>query len=225
MRIKFELDTESATDITQAQAMLEVLAGRYTSQAGEIVLPADFGVLSGAEAPAAMENPEGAPAVDSRGFPWDERIHTSSKATNADGTWRNRRGVDKDLVAEVEAELRGEPAAPPPPPPPPPPAAPAPMESGEVAAAPASSEIPNPPAPAAVESAGGTPAVPAPPTPAGAPTFPDLMAVVQQRQKPNGPHEPADITAAAVSLGVEGLVGFSKPENAHLIPLLIQAIS
>lgn len=43
---------------------------------------------------------------DSNGLPWDERIHASSKALNADGTWRTKRGVDKALVAQVEAELR-----------------------------------------------------------------------------------------------------------------------
>lgn len=44
--------------------------------------------------------------VDSRGYPWDERIHASTQAKNADGTWRNKRGVSKELVEEVEAEFR-----------------------------------------------------------------------------------------------------------------------
>lgn len=39
-------------------------------------------------------------------LPWDERIHASTKAKNADGTWRTKRGVDKAEVAKVEAELR-----------------------------------------------------------------------------------------------------------------------
>ena len=47
-----------------------------------------------------------APSVDSTGLPWDDRIHAKSKATNGDGTWRGRRGVDKATVAAVEAELR-----------------------------------------------------------------------------------------------------------------------
>lgn len=47
------------------------------------------------------------PETDSTGLVWDERIHSSSKALNADGTWRTKRGVDKALVAQVEAELRG----------------------------------------------------------------------------------------------------------------------
>ena len=31
------------------------------------------------------------PTADSNGTPWDERIHSTSKALNADGTWRLRR--------------------------------------------------------------------------------------------------------------------------------------
>lgn len=52
------------------------------------------------------EGPEGAPDRDAAGLPWDERIHASSKATVADGTWRKKRGVDDATVAAVEAELR-----------------------------------------------------------------------------------------------------------------------
>lgn len=83
------------------------------------------------------------PDFDGRGFPWDARIHSSSKALLAKPPhgWKPLRGVDKALVAQVEAELiqsgRTKPAEtqtgamPPPPvvlqaaPPPPPPAAPA----------------------------------------------------------------------------------------------------
>lgn len=43
--------------------------------------------------------------LDAKGRSWDERIHASSKAKNADGTWRAKRGVAAELVAEVEAEL------------------------------------------------------------------------------------------------------------------------
>ncbi|CAB0019922.1 unnamed protein product, partial [Nesidiocoris tenuis] len=31
------------------------------------------------------------PTTDSTGTPWDERIHSASKALNGDGTWRVRR--------------------------------------------------------------------------------------------------------------------------------------
>ena len=60
--------------------------------------------------------------VDKKGLPWDGRIHASSRAQNADGTWRMKRGVEDALVQQVEAELRqtmgiGQPAAVPVPPP------------------------------------------------------------------------------------------------------------
>lgn len=55
-------------------------------------------------------NPE--PSTDSTGTPWDERIHSASKALNADGTWRLRRKPkDMDeaewaaLIESVKAEL------------------------------------------------------------------------------------------------------------------------
>lgn len=53
------------------------------------------------------------PTTDSTGTPWDERIHSASKALNADGTWRLRRkpaameGDEWSLyVAYVQNELR-----------------------------------------------------------------------------------------------------------------------
>lgn len=47
------------------------------------------------------------PAYDGRGFPWDPRIHSGSKALLAKPPhgWKPLRGVDKALVAQVEAEL------------------------------------------------------------------------------------------------------------------------
>lgn len=60
---------------------------------------------------------------DTNGLPWDGRIHAGSKARLANGAWRYKRGVDKDVVEAVEAELKGLLSTPlnvaPPPPPPP----------------------------------------------------------------------------------------------------------
>lgn len=63
-------------------------------------------------APAIAAQPEQAPAdeppeFDASGLPWDGRIHSESRALVADGTWRKRRGVDAEIVKQVEAELRG----------------------------------------------------------------------------------------------------------------------
>ena len=79
------------------------------------------------------DEPAPAPAhtlgLDSAGFPWDPRIHSSNQKTVGDGTWRQKRGIDPAVKAAVEAELKPAGAAPPPPPPsavmppPPPPSA------------------------------------------------------------------------------------------------------
>lgn len=54
---------------------------------------------------AAIPNSE--IATDKAGLPWDRRIHSESKSINkTDGLWRTKRGVDPELIATVEAELR-----------------------------------------------------------------------------------------------------------------------
>lgn len=58
--------------------------------------------------PPAAATPVPAGAVDAKGLPWDERIHASSRAKIADGSWRVKRGVDPTKVTEVEAELRAQ---------------------------------------------------------------------------------------------------------------------
>lgn len=76
-----------------------------------------------APAPAGS-NTHDASDLDKNGFPWDERIHSSTKNRNQDGTWRYTRGGDPAVRAQVEAELRakgfGQPSADDTPPPPPP---------------------------------------------------------------------------------------------------------
>lgn len=54
------------------------------------------------------------PPLDSRGLPWDARIHASSRSQVADGSWRNRKcPADQtkeswdQYIAQVEAELKG----------------------------------------------------------------------------------------------------------------------
>lgn len=45
--------------------------------------------------------------LDAKGLPWDGRIHSSSRAINADGTWRYRKNVPDETKRDMEAELRG----------------------------------------------------------------------------------------------------------------------
>ena len=54
-------------------------------------------------------HPTGSPVisvdVDARGLPWDARIHSREKTKLTNGNWKNKRGVNADVVASVEAEL------------------------------------------------------------------------------------------------------------------------
>ena len=50
------------------------------------------------------------PTTDSTGTPWDERIHSTSKALNADGTWRLRRkpkDMDEEQWAAFVESVKG----------------------------------------------------------------------------------------------------------------------
>lgn len=58
-----------------------------------------------------LEEPLTTATIDNAGVPWDARIHSASKAMNADGSWRKRRGVDDAMYQAILAELQ--PVAPP----------------------------------------------------------------------------------------------------------------
>jgi hypothetical protein len=160
------LDTvrPEAFDTAQVeQAVEEKLATEWTGV--QITLRADTDEEVSREPIPIAEDPDDPKhlgihpivSIDANGLPWDERIHSGTKALNADGTWRTKRGVDKALVASVEAELRGaedvdnadysdevtEPVAPPAPPAPPAPEAPlAPAVTESAPVAPSSSTSP-----------------------------------------------------------------------------------
>lgn len=76
--------------------------------------------------------------VDAAGLPWDGRIHASSRALIADGTWRQRRNLDPAILATVTAELKqlmSLPAA----------TSPAPAAVAPVPPAPSAALVPTPP--------------------------------------------------------------------------------
>lgn len=56
-------------------------------------------------APVVMPTSSVNSTLDSRGVPWDERVHSSSKATNKDGSWRTRRGIEPEQLKKIESEL------------------------------------------------------------------------------------------------------------------------
>lgn len=114
----------------------------------------------GSPATERSEPDEDAPItaeVDAAGLPWDERIHSSNHKFSKDGTWQYRRGVDKQLVKKVEAELFALMQQP----------TPAPVAASPMA----------PPPPAAVP--------PAPPQPASAPPVAPPPPMQNQAQVPD----------------------------------------
>lgn len=74
--------------------------------------PANYETLRDTAAGNAPDTPpppaaESATEVDAAGYPWDERIHGSTKKKLVKtGNWKYKRGIDKALIEEVEAELR-----------------------------------------------------------------------------------------------------------------------
>lgn len=63
--------------------------------------------VENAAAPVVAQTPAHAPGaeLDSRGFPWDSRIHSRTKSKKANGEWKYARGVEAALITGVEAEL------------------------------------------------------------------------------------------------------------------------
>lgn len=143
-----------ATPAALAEALMAAQERKVAAAptVGGEALPPDEGEDELPAVPLA-ERPGAAVPLDSAGLPHDIRIHAATKTTNKDGTWRYLRGVDKDLVAQVEAELKQIMAAPVPEvsaaPVPPPPSG----QEGPVVTDPA----------AAFGGPGNAPAVPAPP--------------------------------------------------------------
>ena len=61
---------------------------------------------TGARSPAALA-PSTSTELDADGLPWDDRIHAGSQTKLAKtGQWKKKRGVEDELVRQVEAELR-----------------------------------------------------------------------------------------------------------------------
>ena len=154
MQIKIEVTSDDASpeDCAGLARLLTALYGQHGRPEGVAVDGApsepvpeppplvDGSVFAAPPPPPAAAPPPPPPApppaagasdLDAEGFPWDERIHASTKRTNADGTFARRRNTPDDVWNAVRAELRANhPApgayamgAPAPPPAAPPPAA------------------------------------------------------------------------------------------------------
>lgn len=176
--MKFEFDSNNATELRAVEAAVAVLLDRLTPERQILTEEADPLVAAVTEAQqkrgpeawqaikdavatreedllmngTATAQPVGLAAseLDSAGQPWNPEIHSSSRAKVADGTWKKKRGVSKTPETVAEA-------------------------TEQIAAAFAESPIaaPTPPVPPA-------PAVPTPPAPQadGLVTMNDIWALV-----------------------------------------------
>ena len=75
-----------------------------------VPVPEPVATLTELETPPAPEVVEAACAdlLDSSGIMWDARIHASTRTKVQDGTWKMKRGVEPELMAQVLAELKGQ---------------------------------------------------------------------------------------------------------------------
>jgi hypothetical protein len=175
--------------------------------------------------------------VDSAGMPWDHRIHASSRAKVADGTWRQRRNLEPNVLAQVQAEMLQVMGLPTPaptttvvetvatpiaeatpeqafidaviPPPPPPPFAP----SAVVPAAPVAIAPPPPSTPAGVATTASLSSQPV--------TFPQLVSRITKMLAAKELTQ-GDIAGACQSLGIPHMPALaSRPD---LIPSMATAL-
>lgn len=49
--------------------------------------------------------------VNDKGVPWNEEFHASTKTVNQDGSWKARKGVDKDALKAYEQQFTSQPVA------------------------------------------------------------------------------------------------------------------
>lgn len=80
----------------------DIAVAIHDGQVKEVFVPADKPVLE----QTTTELPGEGIELDKNGIPWDERIHAGTKRKNADGTWSLKKGVDKELAAQIIAEYQ-----------------------------------------------------------------------------------------------------------------------
>lgn len=124
MSISITVPSDNYDALIRASIMLESLANDLAEQGRVNIDPAEPRAVTPLrpEVDAGLEldlqpqeevTPEPDIEVDSAGKPWDERIHSSSKAKVKNGTWKLKRGVDPSLVNSIEDKAPTAPPAPP----------------------------------------------------------------------------------------------------------------
>lgn len=97
---KLNIDTSAATAaLERLNAATGELMQAAPQMMGEAEIDTTAQQVESLSAPVVDDEEQTPPTTDSTGTPWDERIHSASKALNADGTWRLRR-KPKDMDEE-----------------------------------------------------------------------------------------------------------------------------
>lgn len=166
-------------------------------------------VEPGETAPDDSETSSDTTLADSEGVMYDARIHSETKSQNKNGTWRQKRGVDPELVKAVLAEQQGAETVP---------------VVGEVPDAPAVPEVPEiPNVPAvptptpSVETAASVTVPPAPADSTDAVLPADVIKFVTGNKI-----EAAKAMEVYAQFGLKNAAGlFSQPE---LAPVVLEAM-
>jgi len=95
-----ELGTEATAHKSPDELKLEDLKRKEADEQKELAPPPP-------PPPASVDTTTGEIELDTPGYPWDERIHrTTRKQAAKGGAWLLKRSVDSGLVAQVHAEYR-----------------------------------------------------------------------------------------------------------------------
>jgi hypothetical protein len=171
--------------------------------------PTAPGMVAPTASAAAPTTPANVVELDSKGLPWDERIHAGTKSKLKSGEWKAKKQVEAALVASVEAELRARVAA-----------SPAPVAAVQDAAAvfAAAPGVPAVPAPFVPPAAPLAPAAPAAPSVSADPTtFEQLMPRITAAVTA-GSIAPTAVGAACAAHGVASVVTLQT--NPQFVPLV-----
>lgn len=172
-------------------------------------VPTAPGTVAPTASAAAPTIPASGVELDSKGLPWDERIHAGTKSKLKSGEWKAKKQVHPALVASVEAELRARAAA-----------TPAPVAAVQDAAAvfAAAPGVPAAPAPFVPPAAPLAPAAPAAPSVSADPTtFEQLMPRITAAVTA-GIIAPTAVGAACAAHGVASVVTLQT--NPQFVPLV-----
>lgn len=179
--VTLDVDIPSAASVFGGKSALSTAAVVQFETAPEVTPVTISTEISNAPVPPVppVENaaslvvpppPNHAPGVevDSKGLPWDHRIHSREKTRlKSDNSWKYKRGVDDATIKEVEAQLRAVMAVPSPPP-------------ASTVTAPDNTETATPVSTVTASASDAPPPPPPPPPAEDEQTFKDLVRMITE---------------------------------------------